>query len=72
MFSPKEKNSALNILYSSLKSIQNVIWLEKKQGLQSNCKHRDLGAGNEGGDLPLPLCALILGFPAPVKGIAIE
>lgn len=49
MFSPNEKNTALNILYSSLNSIQNAIWLEKKQGyIHPSCKHRDLGAGNRG------------------------
>lgn len=74
MFSPNEKNSALDILYSSLNSIQDAIWLGKKQGyIHPSCKHRDLGAGNGvGGDLPLPLCALVLGFPAPVGDIAID
>lgn len=73
MFSPNEKNTALDMLYSSLNSIQNAIWLEKKQGyIQPSYKHRDLGVGNEGGDLPLPLCALVLGFPATVRDIAID
>lgn len=73
MFCPNEKNTALSIVYISLNSIQSAIWLEKKQGyIQSSCKHRGQGVGNEGGDLPLPLCALVLGFLAPVRDIAID
>lgn len=32
MFSPNEENPALKTLYISLSSIQNAIWLERKQG----------------------------------------